>query len=86
MKLGKNEKKILVIALKIHSRWKYDKMPEGVSMSILAKEIYGKFNVYEKGTVDNKLINSVKASLSRSLNNLRKKELIRKYRPIYNKV
>lgn len=83
MKLGKNEKKILVVLKKVYVQYGLD-YPEGKSMGILAKEIYNKpIRDEYPSPYTCALLNKIKASLIRSLNNLWKKGLIYKGKPIY---
>jgi len=86
MKLGKNEKKILVSLLKKYKEGeKYGNLIfEGKSISILAEEIYNE-PIRDEVLYEDGLINKVKASLTRSLNNLWRKGLVYKGKPIYSR-
>ena len=85
MKLGKNEKKILVALKELYIQYKIA-CPEGKSLAILAEEIYNE-PIRERYPSPNTcaLLNKIKASLTRSLNNLWKKGLIYKGKPIYKR-
>lgn len=87
MKLGKNEKKILVSLLE-HYGLHYDKRlrrntsyyPKGKNSSLLAKSVYPDKEITD---IEGNLINTVKASLSTTLNNMWKKGLVKKAKPDY---
>jgi len=87
MKLGKNEKKILISLLQKYIEGeKYAYFFEGKSISILAEEIYDEPIREEYPFIYTcALLNKVKSSLSRSLNTLWKKDLVFKGKPIYNR-
>ena len=90
MKLGKNEKRVLVLLLEPAKSEDYSIYPtDGKSIGLLAEDVYPNKQVREKGVgmmnICN-LLNSVVVSLSNTLNSLYMKEFIIKAKPVYRRI
>lgn len=89
MKLGKNEKRVLVLLLEPTKSEPYLNYPkEGKSIGLLAEDVYPNKQVREKypGLMGiNNLLNSVMVSLTNTLNSLHRKYLVIKAKPIYKR-